>query len=322
MNKNDNLNIKNNDDVMILDFKDVAKVFKKRRWWFIGVFIIILVISLLLSFNFSRNSQFGVKSKLSISSINIDYQNLISLSFPEDSDKLWLVSTENLRIISKYIDRINDEIKSEPIINELNKSLGFNFNNDELKKQIRVDIIIGDENNIVLITYSNDLNTAKKINETLIKIYTNDKTNEFNAAYNELLQKVEKKLSIDQIELQKLSKESEDYVYNSNKKLLEDVSKSTSSDKIINFSPSSYIPLELQNRINITTKEYNSILAIKNNLIENKTLYINRISVQNLSDIERNSFIPRNIIISFLVSLFAGIIAVYIVNFICIARKK
>lgn len=322
MNKNDNLNIKNNDDVMILDFKDVAKVFKKRRWWFIGVFIIILVISLLLSFNFSRNSQFGVKSKLSISSTNIDYQNLISLSFPEDSDKLWLVSTENLRIISKYIDRINDEIKSEPIINELNKSLGFNLNNDELKKQIRVDIIIGDENNIVLITYSNDLNTAKKINETLIKIYTNDKTNEFNAAYNELLQKVEKKLSIDQIELQKLSKESEDYVYNSNKKLLEDVSKSTSSDKIINFSPSSYIPLELQNRINITTKEYNSILAIKNNLIENKTLYINRISVQNLSDIERNSFIPRNIIISFLVSLFAGIIAVYIVNFIGAVRKK
>ena len=123
MNKNDNLDIKNNDDVMILDFKDVAKVFKKRRWWFIGVFIIILVMSLLLSFNFSRNSQFGVKSKLSISSTNIDYQNLISLSFPEDSDKLWLVSTENLRIISKYIDRINDEIKSEPIINELNKSL-------------------------------------------------------------------------------------------------------------------------------------------------------------------------------------------------------
>src|SRR5450830_1305697 len=322
MNKNDNLNIKNNGDEIIIDFRDVFKVFKKRRWWFIGVFIIILVISLLLSFNFSRNSQFGVKSKLSISSTNIDYQNLISLSFPEDSDKLWLVSTENLRIISKYIDRINDEIKSEPIINELNKSLGFNFNNDELKKQIRVDIIIGDENNIVLITYSNDLNTAKKINETLIKIYTNDKTNEFNAAYNELLQKVEKKLSIDQIELQKLSKESEDYVYNSNKKLLEDVSKSTSSDKIINFSPSSYIPLELQNRINITTKEYNSILAIKNNLIENKTLYINRISVQNLSDIERNSFIPRNIIISFLVSLFAGIIAVYIVNFIGAVRKK
>ncbi|MHB8277830.1 MAG: hypothetical protein ACYDIA_09285 [Candidatus Humimicrobiaceae bacterium] len=322
MNKNDNLDIKNNDDVMILDFKDVAKVFKKRRWWFIGVFIIILVISLLLSFNFSRNSQFGVKSKLSISSTNIDYQNLISLSFPEDSDKLWLVSTENLRIISKYIDRINDEIKSEPIINELNKSLGFNLNNGELKKQIRVDTIIGDENNIVLTTYSNNLNTAKRMNEILIRIYTNDKTNEFNAVYNELLQKVEKKLSIDQIELQKLSKESEDYVYNSNKKLLEDVSKSTSSDKIINFSPSSYIPLELQNRINITTKEYNSVLSIKNNLIENKTLYINRISVQNLSDIEINSFIPRNIIISFLVSLFTGIIAVYIVNFVCVVRKK
>lgn len=322
MNENNDLNIKKNDDIMVLDFKDLTKVFKKRRWWFIGVFVIILIISLLLSFNLSRNSQFGVKSKLSISSNNIYYQNLISSSFPENSDKLWLVSTENQKIISIYLSRINEEIKSEQIINELNKSLGFNLNNGELKKQIRVDTIIGDENNIVLTTYSNDLNTAKKINETLIKIYTNDKTNEFNTAYNELLQKVEKKLSGSQIELQKLSKESEDYVNNSNKKLLEDVSKSTSSDKIINFSPSSYIPLELQNRINITTKEYNSILAIKNNLIENKTLYINRISVQNLSDIERNSFIPRNIIISFLVSLFAGIIAVYIVNFICAVRKK
>lgn len=322
MNKNNNLDFKNSADVVIFDFKDVAKVFKKRKWWFFGVFVFILILSLLLSFNFSRNSKFGVKSKLSISSINIDYQNLISLSFPEDADKLWLISTENPRLVSKYIDRINDEIKSDPIINELNKSLEFNLNSDELKKQIRVDIIIGDENNIVLMTYSDDLNTAKKINEALVKIYTNIKNNEFDAAYKGLLQKVEKKLLVNYIGLQKLSKESENYVYNSNKKLLEDVLKSTSSDKIISFSPSSYIPLELQIRINTVTKEYNSLLAIKNNLIENKTLYINRISVQNLSDIERNSFIPRNIIISFLVSLFAGIIAVYIVNFICAVRKK
>ena len=317
-----NLDVKNTDDTIVLDIKDIIKVFNKGKWWFTGVFTIILIISLLLAFNFNKNSQYGVKSQLSVNSNNIDYQNIISASYPEDSDKLWMVSTAKWWIIGTYLDRINNEIKSEPIINELNKSLGLNTSNDELKKQIRVDIVTTTESNIVLTTYANDLDSAKKINESLIKIYTDKKTNEFNNAYNVLLKKIGDKLSIAQQELQGLSKEAEEYVYNENKKLLEGLAESVNSDIVINFSSSNFIPPELQNKINVITGEYNLLTSIKKNLIDYKEMYINRIVVQNLSDIEKNSFILRNILISFFASLFAGVIAVYIVNFVSKARRK
>ena len=163
MNKCNNLNEKNTDDTIVLDIKDIVKVFNKGKWWFIGVFTIILIISLLLTFNFNKNSQDGVKSQLLVNSNNIDYQNVISTSYPEDSDKLWMVSTTKWWIIGTYLDRINNEIKSEQIINELNKSLGLNTGNDELKKQIRVDIVTTTESNIVLTVYANDLDSAKKL---------------------------------------------------------------------------------------------------------------------------------------------------------------
>jgi uncharacterized protein involved in exopolysaccharide biosynthesis len=322
MNNYNNLNEKYKDDIIVLDVKDIIKIFNKGKWWFIGVFIIVLIISLLLTFNLDKNSQYGVKSQLSVNSNNIDYQNIISTSYPEDSDKLWMVSTAKWWIIGTYLDRISNEIKSDEIINDLNKLLGLNISNNELKKQIRVDIVTTTESNIVLTTYANNLDNAKKINESLIKIYINKKANEFNNAYNELLKKVDSKLSIDQQELQKLSKEAEDYVNNENKKLLEDLLKSKNTTEVINFTSSNFIPPELQNKINVITADYNSLTSIKKNLTDYKEMYINRIVVQNLSDIEENSFILRNIIISFFASLFAGIITVYGVNFINKVRGK
>jgi len=315
-----NNDIKN--DTVTVDLRNMVQIFKKGKWWFIGIFIVILVISLLLTFSFNKNTQYGVKSQLSINSNSIDYQNIISSLYPEDADKLWLVSTAKWWIIGTYLDRINNEIKSEPVIDELNKSLGLNINNDELKKQLRVDIIIATESNIVLTTYSNDLNTAKKINETLINIYTADKASKFTIAYNELLEKINKKISEDELEMQKLTKESEDYVNNTNKKLLDEILKSVGSDKVINYQSSSFIPPELQNKINVVTGEYNSLVSINKNLIDNKAIFIDRISIQNLSDIEKNSFILRNILISFFAALFAGVIVVFVVNFIYTLRKK
>ena len=104
--------------------------------------------------------------------------------------------------------------------------------------------------------------------------------------------------------------------------MLEGLVESVNSDIVINFSSSNFIPPELQNKINVTTGEYNSLSSIKKNLIDYKEMYINRIVVQSLSDIEKNSFILRNILISFFASLFAGVIAVYIVNFVSKARRK
>ena len=325
MNDKNNLNLEKNNDLVVLDVKDVIKVFNKRKRWFIGSFIIVLIISLLFSFYINKNSQYGVKSQFTISLNNMDTQSIVYALYPEDSDKLWLISNTNWwSAVPNYLKSIRSEIRSESVIKELNKSLGLKLSNNELLKLIRADVVIvaNEESRLVLTTYFNDTETAKKINEKLIDIYITEKTSEFNITYNELLLKIEKQISDDQLEIQKLSKEAEDYIYNTNKKLLEDISKSTSSDKIINFSSSSFIPPELQNKINVITGEYNTLLSIKKNLTENKSIYIDRISIQNLSDVDKNSYILRDILISFFVSLFAGIIMAYIVNFIYILRKK
>lgn len=317
-----NLDDKNTDDAIVLDIKDVVKVFKKGKWWFIVVFTIILIISLLLTFSFNKNSQYGVKSQLSINLNNIDYQNIISVSYPEDSDKLWMVSTSKWWIIGTYLDRLNNEIKSESIIDELNKALRQKSSNSELKKQISVDFATTAEDNIVLTTYADDLNSAKIINESLIKIYTNSKAKEFNTVYSALLKKIGDRLSVVQQELQNLSKESEEYIDSENKKLLEDLIGAANSNVVINFTSSNFIPPELQNKINAATGELNFLTSLNKNLIDYKEIYINRIDTRNLPDVEKNSFILRNLLLSFLASLFAGIISVYIVNFVSKVRRK
>ena len=325
MNDKNSSSLEKNNDLVVLDVKDVVKVFNKRKWLFIGSFIIVLIISLLFSFYINKNSQYGVKSQFTISLNNIDTQSKVYALYPEDSDKLWLISNTNWwSAAPNYLKIVKSEIRSESVIKELNKSLGLKLSNNELLKLIRVDVVIvaNEESTLVLTTYFNDAETAKKINEKLIDIYTTEKISEFNITYNELLLKIEKQISDDQLEIQKLSKEAEDYIYNTNKKLLEDISKSTSSNKIINFSSSSFIPPELQNKINVITGEYNTLLYIKKNLTENKSIYINRISIQNLSDVDKNSYTLRDILISLFASLLAGIIMVYIVNFIYILRKK
>ena len=318
MNDKNNLNLEKNNDLVVLDVKDVIKVFNKRKWWFIGSFIIVLIISLLFSFYINKNSQYGIKSQLKISSNSSDYQTILSTLYPEDSANLWL----NEDIIPYYIGVIVSQIKDRVVINELNKSLGLDLSYNELLKLIKYDIGIK-ERKVVITTYSDDFKTAKKINENLINIFNNNMSNYFNAVYNGLLSKIENKILADQLEIQKLSKEAEDYVYYNNKKLFADISKSVGSDKVINFSASSFIPPELQNKINVITGEFNTLLSIKKDLTENQNKYINRISIENLPEIEQNPPSDlRDILISFFASLLAGIIMVYIVNFIYILRKK
>lgn len=320
MNDKNNLNLKKNNDLVVLDVKDVIKVINKRKWWFIGTFIIFLIIFLLFSFYINKNSQYGIKSQLKISSNSDDYQAILSTLYPEESADLWLNLTGE--DIPYHIGIIVSQIKDRVVINELNKSLGLYLSYDELLKLIKLDIEIK-ESKVVITTYSDDFKTAKKINGNLINIFNNNMSNYFNTVYNGLLSKIENKILADQLEIQKLSKEAEDYVYYNNKKLFADISKSVGSDKVINFSASSFIPPELQNKINVITGEFNTLLSIKKDLTENQNKYINRISIENLPEIEQNPPSDlRDILISFFASLLAGIIMVYIVNFIYILRKK
>jgi hypothetical protein len=270
VNDKNNLNIEKNNGVLILNIKSIIKVFRNRKWWFFVVtFIIVLILSLLFSSCLYKNSHYGVKSQISISLNNSDYNVMISNLFPEESAILWLNLTEE-NILS-YLGSIMGGINNGLFINELNKSLNFNLSTNKLRELISFNI--DDKNNkLIITTYYDDPETATKINESLTQTYTSNMINYFNNTYNVLLSKIEKKISEDQL--------------------------------------------------NGATEEYNTLISLQKYLTENKDTYINRIFVKNLPEIERNPFILREVFISLFISIFAGIITIYIVNFVYANKKK
>ncbi|MGZ5548783.1 MAG: hypothetical protein ACXWFZ_12640, partial [Nitrososphaeraceae archaeon] len=150
-------------------------------------------------------------------------------------------------------------------------SLNFGLSDNELRE--RIGYTIDDkENRLTITTYSDDMETAKKINESLINIYTNNMISYFNTTYNVLLLKVEKKIS--------------------------------------------------ENQLSENTEEYNTLVSIQKDLVENKDIYINRITVANLPDVERNFFNLTDVLTGIFISVFAGIVVVFFINFIYVKRKK
>jgi hypothetical protein len=270
VNYKNNLNIEKNNDVLVLNIKSIIKVFINRKWWFVITFIIVLILSILFSFSLYKNSYYGVKSQITIPLNNNNYQVMISKLYPEESGTLWLnLAEEN---IPSYLSYIVSSINNEIFVNELNKSLNFNLSNNKLWKRIGYNIN-DKKNKLTITTYSDNIETAKKINEALTSMYTNNMVGYFNATYDVLLSKVEKKIT-----------ESED-------------------------------------QLNKNIEEYNTLVSIQKDLVENKDIYINRINVVNLPDVEQNFFL-REVLIGIIVSVFAGMIVLFFVNFIYVKRKN
>jgi hypothetical protein len=269
VNNKSSLNIEKDNGLLIFNIRSILKVFWNRKWWFAATFIIVLILSLLFSFSLYKNSHYSVKSQISISLNNNSYQAKISELYPLESDMLWLNLSE--KNIPEYLGYLVSGMDDEIFINELNKSINLDLRNNQLRERIRYNI--DDKNEALFITtYSDDIETAKRINETLINGYTNNVASSFNTVYNILLLKVEKKIS--------------------------------------------------ENQLNKNTEEYNDLVSIQKDLVENKDKYINRITVTNLPDVEQTFFNLRDVLISILVSVFAGIFVVSFVNFIYVKKNK
>jgi hypothetical protein len=269
MNERNNLNIEKDNGVLFLNIKSILKVFWSRKWWFAATFIIVLILSLLFSFSLYKNSNYAVKSELTVSLNNNSYQVMISELYPLESDMLWLNLSE--KNIPEYLGYIASGMDNEIFITEVNKSINLSLSNNQLRERIYYNV--DDKENVLTITtYSDDIETAKKIKEALINSYNSNMISSFNANYNVLISKVEKKMSED--------------------------------------------------RLNKNTEEYTALISIQKDLVENKDMYTNRITVTNLPDVARNFFNLRDILMSICVSVFAGAVVLTCVNIIYIKRKN
>ena len=80
---------------------DLIKVFIRRKWWFIGAFIIIFIAGIL--FTFLRTPQFSLTSTLVVSGITPDYYGSCMQLFPEKTRKFAGVSniSESKKFLSE-----------------------------------------------------------------------------------------------------------------------------------------------------------------------------------------------------------------------------
>ena len=169
----------------------LIKIFIRRKWWFIGAFIIIFITGIL--FAFLRTPQFNMTSTLIISSIKPDYYESLMQSFPEETKELTGINN-----ISE-----SEEFLSEDLFAEVIENLEFDIGIDELKDTVFIYTVKGGI--LKLTTVYNDAERTYEINKVLLEKYLSKREYGINQAYDNLLDEIELKMSTITAEIEDLS---------------------------------------------------------------------------------------------------------------------
>jgi len=289
-----------------IDLRELFKIFIKRKWWFIGTFIVVLIAGLLFTFlntpEYSSTSMLKVKEDYFLDSIG-EY-------FPEEASELKIGS----------LNDVATELKLSNTLNEVIKDLNYDIDRNDLDKAINISV--DEEKEILtLATTYNDPEITYKINKTLLDAYKREKNLEFSEAYGRILQKIETKLINIQEEIDKLSESAEEYIIGFNVKILSEIEKSGSN---IPFIGTNYISPEIAGKLNYNLLVYSDLKEISYILTENKDLFVNKVEViegPEVSDVVADTNYGRNIAISIFLALIVGFMMVFIVNYLVSLRK-
>jgi len=298
----DSKDIINEDEI---DLRELFRIFIKRKWWFIGTFIIVLIAGLLFTFlnTYSSTSMLKVKEDY--------YLDSISRYFPEEAYELRIGSLNNVSI----------ELKLSEILNEVTKALNYDIDKNDLDKAINISIDEEKEILILTATYS-DPEIAYKINKTLLDVYKKEKNLEFNEIYDRLLQKIEAKLADTQGQLDELSNLAEEYIIGFNVKLLNEIEKLGSG---IPFSGANYTSPEIAGKLNHSLTVYNDLEKINYILKENKELFVNKIEIienPEILDVVAETNYIRNVLITIFLAVIVGFVVVFLGNYFISFRMR
>ncbi len=148
-----------------IDLRELFRIFIKRKWWFIGTFVIVLIAGLL--FTFLRTPEYTSTSMLKVTEdyyLDSIYMDSISRYFPEEALKLRIGSLNDVSV----------ELKLSKTLNEVIKDLNYDIDRNDLDKAINISV--DEEKEILtLTTVYNSPEIAYKINKTLLDVYENIK---------------------------------------------------------------------------------------------------------------------------------------------------
>jgi len=291
-----------------IDLREIFMIFIRRKWWFVGTFIIVLIAGLLFTF---LNTPTPEYSSTSIIRISDDYLlDSINTYFLEEASELKIGSLNDVSI----------ELKLRETLNDIIRVLDYDIDKNDLDKAINVSID-KDKEILIITTVYNDAEVTYKINKTLLDVYKREKNLEFNEAYDRLLQKIEAGLIDTQKEIEELSGRAEEYIIGFNVKLLNEIEKSGSD---IPFLGANYTSPEIAGKLNYTLTVYNDLEKINYILIENKELFVNKIEIienPEISDVVAETNYIRNVLITIFLAVIVGFMMVFIVNYLDSLRK-
>jgi len=290
-----------------IDLRELFRIFIKRKWWFIGTFVIVLIAGLL--FTFLNTPEYSSASMLKVKEDY--YLDSISRYFPEEAYELRIGSLSDVSI----------ELKLSETLNDVTKALNYDIDRNDLYKAINISID-KEKEILMLTTVYSDPEIAYRINKTLLDVYTEEKNSEFSKTYDKLIQKIETKLASIQEEIDELSIEAEEYMIDFNFKIINKLEKSGSN---MYFSGVNYVPPIILNKLNSKYLIYNDLEKINSNLLENKEFFVNKVEIlesPEISDNPTDTSYKRNVIVSLFTAIIVGFMVVFAVNYFASSKNK
>ena len=287
-----NTKIQNVDEI---NLKVFFKILFKRKLAFIIAFVMVFIIG--IAYTLLVSPRYSSVSQLTLSGNEIYYNDEFYKYLPDEADSLWIVPRiEDDKVIDYIVgklDPIDSELKSEPLISNTINLLKNEFTNNEFTKSQLIksmDITIDRWNgNVTLSTYAKTPELAYGINKAILDSYIDLKASERKEAYNSVIKKLKSEIS-------------------ATEKLVSDLSNDLEKNKK---------DILLSKKLEEEYNKYSVLTSIQNNLLDSKEYFINRIQINKPPDLEsvvNTSNYLRNISLSFIASLIAGIIAAFVVN--------
>jgi len=305
----------------VIDFKDMVKIFKKRKWYFIVTFLIVLILGVILTFLVSLDFQYKASTSITLSDDNLAKHKMISDYYPQESRDLWLFNEGKItnQYFKNYLYLITSDIESKEFLEEVIKKTNITLTAPKLNKLIHIEKTM-DGNGLTISNFYRNANMAQEINQAVLDTYIEQRENAFDNIYENLVNKVEKDIEDLESNLDMLSLEAEEYSISFNKELINSIDVSEKAEIVLKAS--SFLPPDLENKINATTKKYNSLNEILKNLKDTRSLYTGRIEVISNPGVYQNFNYLRNILVVIIGAVIIGIILVYAVDFFASSKGK
>ena len=300
-----------NNQVNEISLNSFFTVLNRRKITLIVTFLIILAAGLV--FTFLVAPEYGLSSQIKISDDDIYYNNDLFKYLPGEASNLWIFQDYNrINAAIGKLNPITSELKSDIILNEIIKKANLNISASALSRSINTntDRSSGIE---TITTYLKTKESAYQVNKILLETYVNSKKTTLEAAYSDLLNKLDSRLMEVNNELESLSAQSRQSAVEFSIEWYGELEK-FNLDKI----EISFIDPVLAKNIETKYEEFNVLKNTKQNLVNNKDFFINRIEIiQNpeMSGIQDNSNYLRNILLSLIAAIIIGIIVSFVVNY-------